>query len=134
MKKYLYLNLLVVALVMMSCNKDQQAVKALEGDWLEVSIDGTPVAAGDAGTVHFDYCKLKKDEWCTMSYTDSDGSSTGNYDYKVQDKGEVMVQRIEDSTKGFIELQGNIVELSDEKLILEMSFFGVVTKTEYKKK
>ena len=69
-----------------------------------------------------------------MSYTDSDGNNEGDYEYQVKDKGEVMVQRYQDSTKGTIELTGKIIELDESKLILEMSLFTFVTTTEFKKK
>ncbi len=52
----------------------------------------------------------------------------------MKDKGEVMVQRYQDSTKGTIELTGKIIELDESKLILEMSLFTFVTTTEFKKK
>lgn len=45
-----------------------------------------------------------------------------------------MVQRVQDSTKGSIEIQGNIKELNKTTLILELTFFGLGTTTEYKKK
>lgn len=134
MKKIVLVSMVALTLLMLSCNKNMRAVKQLEGDWEEVSIDGVPVAESERGVMHFDYCKLKKDEWCTMSYTDSDGNNAGDYDYLVKDKGEVMVQRYQDSTKGTIEITGNIIELDESKLILQMSLFTFVTTTEFKKK
>ncbi|MBK6525344.1 MAG: hypothetical protein IPO32_11565 [Crocinitomicaceae bacterium] len=134
MKKIVLASMVTLTLLMLSCDKNMRAVKQLEGDWEEVSIDGVPVAENEKGVMHFDYCKLKKDEWCTMSYTDSDGNNEGDYEYQVKDKGEVMVQRYQDSTKGTIELTGKIIELDESKLILEMSLFTFVTTTEFKKK
>lgn len=134
MKRLVLISMVALTLVAVSCNKNKRAVKLLEGNWEEVSIDGVPVAEGEKGVVHFESCKLKKDEWCTMSYTDSDGNNSGNYEYVVKEKGEVMVQRYQDSTKGTVELTGKIKELDDSKLILEMSLFTFVTTTEYKKK
>lgn len=134
MKKIVFISMVALTVLMLSCNKNKRAVKLLEGNWEEVSIDGVPVAEADKGVVHFEYCKLKKDEWCTMSYTDSDGTNSGDYDYLVKEKGEVMVQRYQDTTKGTVELTGKIIELDESKLILEMSLFTFVTTTEYKKK
>lgn len=134
MKKVILFSIVIASTLIVSCNKNQKAVKELEGNWEEVSIDGVAIAEGDRGVVHFDYCKLKKDEWCTMSYTDSDGNNAGEYDYLVKDKGEVMVQRYQDSTKGNIELTGKIMELDESKLILQLSLFTFTTTTEYKKK
>lgn len=134
MKKVLFLFTLALIGIVVSCNRNQKAVKKLEGDWEEVSINGQAVADSSKGTMHFGYCKLKKDEWCTVSYTDSDGYNAGDYDYQVSDKGEVMTQRFTDSTKGSIEISGKIKELTDEQLILELNYFGFITTTEYKKK
>lgn len=134
MKKAFFITLVAIVALVSSCNKNQKAIKTLEGDWEEVSIDGVTIPEGEKGTAHFEYCKLKKDEWCTMSYTDSDGFNAGDFEYQVKDKGEVMVQRYVDSTKGSVEIQGKIVELDEEKLILEMSLFTFITTTEYKKK
>lgn len=134
MKKTIIVSFVLLSTLILSCNKNQSAVKKLEGDWEEVSIGGVPVAEADKGVMHFDFCKLKKDEWCSCYYVDSNGNNTGNFDYQVKDKGDVMVQRIQDSTKGSIELQGNIKELDDSQLILEINYFGLSTTTEYKKK
>jgi hypothetical protein len=134
MKKTVIFLTLTLSLLAVACNKNQRALKTLEGNWEETSINGDVIEQEDRGTINFQYCKLKKDEWCQMSYTDSEGNNSGSYDYKVMDKGEVMVQRIQDSTKGSIELTGNIIELTDTDLKLEMSFFGLVTTTTYQKK
>jgi len=134
MKKILVVSTLFLSALMISCNKNQKAVKELEGNWEEVTIDGTNVPEADRGTINFDYCKLKKDEWCQMTYTNSDGYSAGSNNYKVIEKGEVLVQMIQDSTKGSIELQANIIELTKTDLKLELSYFGFVTTTTYQKK
>lgn len=134
MKKQLFYLTLLLSLVLVACNKNQRTVKKLEGNWEEISINGNAIAEGDRGTLNFQYCKLKKDEWCQMSYTDSDGYNAGAFDYQVREKGEVLVERIQDSTKGAIELQGKIVELTESDLTLELSYFGFITTTVYKKK
>ena len=136
MKKNIFRIFLVISTVsvIVSCSKDQKAVKDLEGDWEEVAIDGEIVPDSSKGTMTFEYCKLKKDEWCEMYYTEYDGSSSGIYYYKVTNKGEYLTQKIEDPSKGTIEISGNINELTDDKLVLEMNFLGIITTTEYKKK
>ncbi len=131
-------HLIIVAVALLavgftSCSKDQKAVKTLEGDWEEVTVDGTTVPDSLKGVLHFDFCKLKKDEWCKMNYTDNDGVNSGDYDYKITDKGTMMTQKIEDPSKGSIQITGDIEELTDTKLVLEMNIFGIITNTEYKK-
>lgn len=135
MKKLFFaFTLFAATMTITSCNKNQKAVKKLEGDWEQVSVDGVTVPDSSKITLHFELCKLKKDEWCEMSSTEADGTSSGTYFYKVTNDGEYLTQKISDPTKGTIEMGGNIVELTDDKLILEVNFLGAVTSSEYKKK
>ncbi len=70
--------LIPVFLIAIACNKDQAAVKKLDGTWtinkleIETELFGIPIALdmielGGHGTMTFDACKLKKDEWCNVS-------------------------------------------------------------------
>lgn len=75
MKKLLFVAIAFAGLSLVSCNKDQAAVKKLDGAWTvtkAASTDGgvtfDPIASGDASmSMTFTNCKLKTDEWCTMS-------------------------------------------------------------------
>jgi len=134
MRKLIFAAVAVFAIGLVACNKDQKAVKTLEGDWEEVSVDGTAVPDSLKGTLHFDFCKLNKDEWCTANYTDSDGTSSGNYEYKVSEKGTVLTQRVTEEGKGTIEIPGTIKELTETSLELETNLLGTVTNTVYSKK
>ncbi|MFT4600019.1 MAG: hypothetical protein ACI857_000187 [Arenicella sp.] len=76
MKKVL--SILVLTVVFLSCNKDQSAVKKLDGTWdltkmeIEADLFGVPIkldliGLGGSGTMSFDNCKLADDEWCNVS-------------------------------------------------------------------
>lgn len=77
MKKLLFVAVAVSGLVLVSCNKNQSAVKKLDGTWTVTKAASTtggitydPIASGDATqTMTFTACKLKTDEWCTMTTT-----------------------------------------------------------------
>ena len=131
MKKITLVMSVLLVLVLTSCNKDQKAVKTLGGSWEEVSIDGTAVEDADKGVYKFEDCKLKTEEYCTATYTDSDGDSQ-SYTYKVEDKGERLVFKVEDPNFGSFEFSSNITELTESKLVLTTTLFGT-TVTEYKK-
>lgn len=132
MKKLSLLFALSFLLVLVSCNKDQQAVKMLDGSWEEVAINGDAVPDSSKGKYTFESCKLKSEEFCNAFYTDSDGGVT-DYTFSVGEKGTTLSFKIEDPTFGAIQITSAIVELTDSKLILNLSFFGQTTETEYKK-
>lgn len=77
MKKLLFVAVAFAGLTLVSCNKDQSAVNKLDGSWTVTKLESTsggtsydPIAAGDM-TMSMTYtkCKLKTDEWCTTTYT-----------------------------------------------------------------
>mgnify|MGYP007077387048 CR=1 FL=1 len=133
MKKIVFVSLALIALVVVSCNKDQKAVKELEGTWEISKQDGQTVADSNKFTIKFEACKLKKDEWCSYTQTSNDGYSYSS-DYKVIDDGTTLVQSVTDSTKGNIELSSTIDELTDSKLKLTLNFGGFLTTSEFDKK
>lgn len=77
MRKLLFVAIAFTGLALVSCNKDQSAVKKLDGAWnvTEASSEtgGVTVDLLDgfitSMTMTFTSCKLKKDEWCTGSST-----------------------------------------------------------------
>lgn len=66
-----------VALLAVACNKDQAAVKKLDGTWNVTSLNTTEDGVSieligtffESVTMTFDGCKLKDDEFCTMTTT-----------------------------------------------------------------
>ncbi len=132
MKKGLFLITAVALLVFASCNKNQKAVKTLDGSWELVSTDGVAVTdPDDVTTVTYSNCKLKKDEYCEVTTKDSDGTETAMY--KVEDDGETLIYKVTESGIS-IELKSTIDELTDDKLVITTDFLGLGTiKSEYKK-
>jgi hypothetical protein len=100
MKKILLIAL--VGILAFACNKDQQAVKKLDGTWKAqfyyVTEDGEKsdnlAASPDSFsfTMTFESCKLKNDEFCSASSTTTfDGESeTTSFLYRVINDGTVM--------------------------------------------
>ena len=78
----------------------------------------------------FDNCKLKKDEYCTLTIEDNESKETASY--KVDDDGETLVLRDEyDGTA--VEYSGTITELTSTKLLLDLNVLGFETKLEFEK-
>lgn len=77
MKKLLFVAIAFTGLALVSCNKDQAAVKKLDGNWnvtaMTSETGGVTVDLLDgfieSASMTFVECKLKKDEWCTGSAT-----------------------------------------------------------------
>ena len=84
MRKLLFVAVAISGLMLVSCNKDQAAVKKLDGAWTVTKAATTEngvtydfVASGDASmSLTFTGCKLKADEWCTMTSTVTWGNLT----------------------------------------------------------
>ena len=122
--------LLVVAflgLLAFGCNKDQKAVNQLEGEWkaqfFYTILDGTKSnnqvdpATGESAKMTFTACKLKKEDFCPMTYvyTNADGSVSVAYEFRVS--GDDSVIELREPGKTFIhELQ--IVERTKVNLKL----------------
>ncbi len=128
-------NLLVMlsfafVLLAVSCNKNQKAVKNLDGSWNLTFQDGEKVEEDDKLIYTFDNCKLKKDEYCTLTIEDNESKETASY--KVDDDGETLVLRDEyDGTA--VEYSGTITELTSTKLLLDLNVLGFETKLEFEK-
>lgn len=137
MKKLLLL--FAFAAFMVSCSKDKQVVKELEGEWKVASItyDGEAVDpenyAGDKYS--FTKCNVKKD-YCdgTQTTTDPDkGEVTNSFDYKIFEKGTKIEIRF--SLLGFSESTiSDIKEHSKSKFVMsDTDEDGVVTVTTLEK-
>ncbi|MBD3638616.1 MAG: hypothetical protein HUJ25_14780 [Crocinitomicaceae bacterium] len=126
MKKLILISLCLTVLILFSCNKDQRAVKKLEGKWQEQTINGQTIADSSKSTVEFTNCKLKDNEWCTATFTDSDGNAI-TYDYKVSGKGTILTYGYQDSYFGSIQINSTIEDLTKTKLVLKTTFFTTQT-------
>jgi len=122
MKRILMIALIAVTAI--ACNKNQKAVKKLDGEWkvtkLTFTEDNISVTETDYNmTMTFDNCKLKDNEYCSMTRVHSDGSDTYTYSgfYKVTSDGTVLV--LADDLTGTDSENLTIIELSSDKLILE---------------
>jgi hypothetical protein len=94
-----------------SCNKDQAAVKKLDGTWnasqMNFSESGLTfdlIGLGGTSSFTFNNCKLKKDEWCSGSNTLTmpellgGETETTNYEYRVLGDGTQLEIKDSDTT------------------------------------
>ncbi|MBD3638605.1 MAG: hypothetical protein HUJ25_14725 [Crocinitomicaceae bacterium] len=126
MKKIVFMTLALVGLVMISCNKDQSAVKKLDGTWKSVEQDGSAIADSNQVTYTFMNCKLKTDEYCDATGKYSDGT-TENFEYKVSGDGTIMSWKTDDGQGNTFELPATIDELTKTNMTLTFSFIGTTT-------
>ena len=106
------LSILVLAVIFLSCNKDQSAVKKLDGTWdltkmeIEADLFGTSVkldliGLGGSGTMTFQNCKLADDEWCNVSSTTfnplDSSTVTANDLYRVMNEGTTLETKTSDT-------------------------------------
>ncbi|MEO9531825.1 MAG: hypothetical protein ABJG68_13675 [Crocinitomicaceae bacterium] len=122
MKKVLFVVIATCTLILTSCNKDQKAIKQIEGKWKSVSQDGQTLDPDDQTIYNFSSCKLKDSEYCDVTAEYSDDTYE-NFEYNVTSDGTIMTWKTED---GFI-LTGTIDELTDTKLTWTFSFFDTST-------
>lgn len=127
MKKLLFLGLVLLGVGLVSCNKNQKAVKKLDGEWTvtkfltpnEETGELEDLAAGDVKlSMEFGTCKLKDDEWCTYKF--SAGAVSVNSFYQITDGGDILEIRedIATSDEDFF----TIVELSKDEALLEQYY------------
>lgn len=98
MKKILLLNVLILALIISSCSKDQRAVNQLAGEWEETQWDYSITVFGisqsetidppEKRTYQFEKCKVKKG-FCNGTLTVND-TETQDFTYTVEDEGETI--------------------------------------------
>ena len=116
-----------MALVFVSCNKDQAAIKKLDGTWnanqMNFSENGLTfdlIGLGGSSTFTFNNCKLKKDEWCDGSNTITMPALLGgetestNYEYRILGDGTQLEIKDSDTTSETRLM--NIVNLSANEL------------------
>lgn len=117
--KNVFFGILTVILLIGSvgCNKDQRAVKRLNGEWESKSIAGIAIEKNSEfyQTMHFKECSLKDETFCNVTITTTEGPRTTNY--KVTDKGETLVYINEEGEEEKL----TIVSLEKDKLVLNVS-------------
>jgi hypothetical protein len=124
----------LMLLVFAGCNKDQRAVRILDGSWQLTKENGAPVEFGYSEQITFSNCKLKKDEYCTIKFDIADSGESFSFvgDYKVMDKGETLELRF--TFFGESEIQRmKIKELTKSKLVLEQTEGSSIYTAEYNK-
>lgn len=127
MKKILMIA--AVALLAVACNKNQRVVKKLDGTWtateIKVSEDGVTVdllAEGfiNSRTMTFDACKLKDDEFCTMTKTTTTdfGDDTEADVYRITNDGTTLETKDDLSattihSMEIVDMTGSYLELKE---------------------
>lgn len=99
MKKTLFI-LAAIMLITVSCDKNQKAVKMLNGVWTLTStqvtnletlvVNGIPANEDNVQELDFDNCKLKNDEFCTVTSIitlDNDDPTYWVSVYKISEDG-----------------------------------------------
>lgn len=81
--------------VLFACSKEQFKVNRLEGNWnldkVEVKEGSNTLTASEPnGSLNFDKCKLKEEDFCT--YTISSSYEYGQFEVTESDAGEYRVQ------------------------------------------
>jgi len=118
----------MLGLMIVSCNKDQKAVKMLDGKWKMTKFNNQVVPDANATTWTFTNCKLKTDELCDVKA--QSGSQTLDYKYLVKDDGKTLIVK---NSAGTVEIQNyTITSLDKSALVVTYSEGGTVT-VEYTK-
>jgi hypothetical protein len=118
----------VIALIAVSCNKNQKAVKKLDGSWnateftvttTGITIDAFALDLFTSLNYSFDGCKLKKDEFCNVTITIvADGETDTDIGlYTVIDDGVTL--QIQDDATAADNINMEIIELSNSTLKLK---------------
>jgi len=128
MKNVFFFLSISALLILTACDKDQKAVKMLDGTWELSAVNGFPIPVNSEAyhTYTFSNCKLKDNEYCDVVYTDN--SETWNFLYNVSGKGTVMTVKSGNEVRSF-----TIVELEKEKFITTTVLEGNTITFSYKK-
>lgn len=116
-----------IALIAVACNKNQSAVKKLDGTWKATEYnyteDGATVDLMEEGVITdvtyiFDGCKLKDDEFCNVTVTVGTvfGSGTESDLYRVTNDGETLETKDDASSETINTV--TIDELTNKTLIM----------------
>jgi len=113
-----------VALLAVACNKNQSAVKKLDGTWNATSLsqtsDGVTIELIgtfiESATLQFDGCKLKDDEFCNLTTTTKTTAAFGSLTetdaslYNVTDDGTTLQMKDDASSTTIDKME--IIELT----------------------
>lgn len=116
MKAKILLMGLMLIFVAVSCNKDQQAVRKLDGKWKLNKFNGLVVSPENMDIWTFNSCKLKTDQVCDVTEL-AQGELT-KYKYLVIDDGKTLVKKTE---SGNVTVQTYTIETLD-KIHLKMKY------------
>ncbi|UKN01869.1 hypothetical protein K6119_19280 [Paracrocinitomix mangrovi] len=141
MRKLTLIALAFVGVTLVSCNKDQAAVKKLDGSWNATKMVASGggftidiIGAGGSAEWTFNSCKLKNDEWCTGSATlnflgDTD---TENYVFRVTGDGTTLETKEHADSTDVSSIQ--IIELTKSNCVLKQVDGDSTTDIELEKK
>jgi len=128
----------IIAITAIACNKNQKAVRKLDGKWeltkLSYTEDGVTETETEFQLIwEFDNCKLKNNDFCSMTSTEIDGSDSYTYSsfYKVTGDGNTLVAS-EDLTGADTETL-TIIELTNDVLVLEQNYGSEIVNIEFEK-
>jgi hypothetical protein len=128
MKKISRLSLLLPAMLVVCCNKDQKTVNELEGTWYVGSYtrnNNPALPAGSTLSFNFTRCKVKKGD-CDGSVTF--GTTTLPLTYRIADNGTSYT--ITSLVPGIISTQnGTITEHSKSRMVFTSSESGDIYVT-----
>lgn len=134
MKNVLLLSTLMLMFVVAGCNKNQKAVKTLDGKWQLSKENGNTVSSDEIYQMTFSNCKLRKDEYCAvrLDLTFIGGNISISGDFRVLDKGETIETRF--TFDGDTEITRlTMRELTKTKFVWEYTLDGSVYFEEYVK-
>ncbi len=117
--KRLLLFFLGFLFVIAACNKNQRQVERIDGKWnvVEATIQGYGKSDPDL-IYEFEYCKLKKDDFCEFSVHNFTTDDVTSGVYSIEESGNTIALTISDGF-GFSYREYTIVRSSFRKLILE---------------
>jgi len=124
MKNLKFIGALIMLVVFTSCDKNQTAVRKLDGKWQVteatasngVSSTTTTYASNNTSTYTFDNCKLKKDEYCNVAISQTIyGTNVSiNQQYRITDDGKTL-----EFKNGSFSSTMTIVDLKGKDLTLQ---------------
>ena len=126
---------IVLLTIIVSCNKNQNSVKKLDGKWYAVKYEVTKnnqisdyIQIGLNFEYYFDNCKLKKNQYCQLTVTISNdiASSSEVLLYSITESGQKM--EITNPITNAVEVSYKIIKLSSTKVKIEKTDNNSFTK------
>jgi hypothetical protein len=102
-----------------SCSKNQRKVNRIDGKWDVVDADIQGFGNTDPDIIYeFEYCKLRKDEFCDFSVHNFDTDDIRTGAYSIDDRGTTLAMTVS-SAFGIEYREYTIVRLTPWRMILE---------------